>query len=341
MQERDDFDVAVLLPLLYLLGALYIVAAIVLWPFGLPVLRHGQFFGVLGASAAITFCVATLCIVRQAPSGAITPAVAKAALFSSSVIILSFSSYIVSIPYFAIKPAIPLINGHNYDHALLLFQQRLFDGISPSAWIISKIGGREVDFLDFSYNLFIPFLSLSLMIAVYTNGLRGGVHLNIAQFLGLFICLLIALVFPTRGPLFQHPAMYFPKLADTASGHLAHYLLATAKEYARDPAQVPLLAGIAAMPSYHVYSWGCALAYWRHLPRWALAIGIGLCALDWLSTVGLGWHYALDGLVALLLVYPVWKLTDGFIRLTSPALQSATRPAQPNVVPSPASGVGL
>jgi hypothetical protein len=338
MREIDNFDIAALLPLAYLLGLLYIIAALILWPFGLPLFRHGQLSGVMSAGAAITFCLATLYIVRQAPAGAITPGIVKAALFSASVIILSFSSYIASVPYFAIKPAIPLINGHDYDQALALFQQRLFDGVSPSAWIISKISGREVDFLDFSYNLLIPFLSLSLMIAVYTKGLRGGVQLNIAQFVGLFICLLIALAFPTKGPLFQHPALYFPKLTNTASGHLAQYLVATGAQYLRDPTDAPLLAGIAAMPSYHVYSWGCALIYWRYLPRWALAIGIAVCALDWLSTIGLGWHYALDGVVALLLVFPVWKFTDSFVRLATPAKRPLARPiAEPGALPFPAS----
>jgi hypothetical protein len=318
MHENDNFELTALLPLFYLLGLLYLIAALILWPFGLPLFRRGELPSVLSAVAAMTFCIAMLYIIRQAPAGAITPAVIKAALFSSSVIILSFACYVASVPYFAVKPAIPLINGHNYDQALVLLQQRLFAG-SPSAWIINKIGGRELNLLDLSYNLFVPFLSISLMISVYVRGLRGGVQLNVAQFIGLFICLLIALIFPTRGPLFQHPAVYLPKLADTMSGHLARYLQAAAIEYTRDPARVPLLAGIAAMPSYHVYSWACGLVYWRYLPRWALAIGVGFCALDWLSTIGLGWHYALDGAVALLLVFPVWQLAARFVRLTTPA----------------------
>lgn len=341
MHESDNFEITALVPLVYLIGFLYLIAALILWPFGLPVFRQGQFMSVLSAAAAITFCVATMCIVRQAPPGAITPGIARAALFSASVIILSFSCYIASVPYFAIKPAIPLINGHTYDHALVELQQRLFDGVSPSAWIIAKLGGRELDVLDFSYNLFVPFLSLSLMIAVYVKGLRGGVQLNIAQFLGLFLCLLIALVFPTRGPLFEHPAAYLPRLADTASGQLARYLVATAASYVRDPSRVPLLAGIAAMPSYHVYSWACGLAYWRYLPRWALAIGISACALDWVSTIGLGWHYTLDGLVALLLVFPVWKLAGGFVWLTTPPMQRRPRAAPvrlPEALPSMVSG---
>jgi hypothetical protein len=326
MHETANFELVALLPLLYLLAFFYVIAALILWPYGLPLLRDGELAGVLTAAAAMTFCAAILYIVRQAPRAAIAPEVVNAALFSASVIILSFASYVATVPYFAIKPAIPLINGHDYDQALMQVQQRLFGTGSPSVWLIERLDAHELHFLDFAYNLFMPFLSLSLMIAVYVKGLRGGVHLSIAQFSGLFICLFIALIFPTRGPLFQYPAIYLPKLANTVSGQLAEYLQAAAAEYSHDPARVPLLAGIAAMPSYHVFSWACGLIYWRYLPRWAMAIGIAACALDFASTIGLGWHYALDGTVALALVFPVWRLAGCIVRVATPAKRQRARP---------------
>jgi hypothetical protein len=342
VHEDDNFELMALLPLLYLLVLLYCVAAAILLPFGLPLFRDGEMSSVLCAAGAIAVCVAALYLVRQSPRRVLSPAVAKAASFSASVIILSCSSYIATVAYFAIKPAIPLINRHHYDQVLTEVQQKLFDGISPSLWLIHQASGHELQFFDASYNMFMPFLAVSLMIAVYAKGLRGGVHLSIAQFIGLFVGLIIALIFPTNGPIFEHPATFLPKLADTLSGHLAQDLVASARVYHHDPLRAPLLAGIAAMPSYHVFSWACGLLYWRYLPRWVLAIGVLACALDWLSTVALGWHYALDGVVSLLLVYPAWKMSNGFIRLATP--DSKRFPARPMDLPEPlpaaASGPG-
>lgn len=318
MHELDNYEPNVLLPLLYLLVIIYCFVAVVL-PINLPLFRQDEFFALLFASTVIVICTATIHIVLSEALGPLTPAVAKAMLFSSSIIVLSFSSYIATEAYFAVKPAIPLINSHDYDQTIGKLQRELFYGISPSLWIIHQESRSELQMFDLAYNMFMPFLAASLMIAVYVKGLKGGVQLSIAQFIGLFVCLIVALIFPTRGPIFQHPATFFPRLAHTMSGHLAEYLLVSARTYVQDPSRVPLLAGIAAMPSYHVFSWACGLMYWRHLPRWAFAIGILACALDWLSTVALGWHYALDGAVALLLVYPAWKTSECFMRLATPA----------------------
>jgi membrane-associated phospholipid phosphatase len=138
-----------------------------------------------------------------------------------------------------------------------------------------------------------------------------------------------------------HSATFLPNLAHTISGHLAKHLVKATGNYLHDPARVPLLAGIAAMPSYHVFSWACGLLYWRYLSRWVLAIGIFACALDWLSTVALGWHYALDGAVAVLLVYAAWKVSEVFIRWATPGKGVLARSMdQPEPLPAAASGSG-
>jgi hypothetical protein len=66
MHETDNFELVALPPRSYLLAFLCVVAALILWPSGLPLFRSGQLMSVLTAAAAMTFCAATLYIVRHA-----------------------------------------------------------------------------------------------------------------------------------------------------------------------------------------------------------------------------------------------------------------------------------
>jgi len=68
-------------------------------------------------------------------------------------------------------------------------------------------------------------------------------------------------------------------------------------------------AGISAMPSVHV---GLAFVMARGAfllrPVYGKLMSIYV-ALIWIASVHLGWHYAFDGAVALLLVAPIWKIS--------------------------------
>lgn len=63
--------------------------------------------------------------------------------------------------------------------------------------------------------------------------------------------------------------------------------------------------GISAMPSMHVAMPALfTLSVWRW--RWLRIAGIAITGLMLAATVHLGWHYALDGYVAIALVIPIW-----------------------------------
>lgn len=73
-------------------------------------------------------------------------------------------------------------------------------------------------------------------------------------------------------------------------------------------------SGISAMPSLHVAT--CVL-----MARAAFALNrkagllLSLFALViWVGSVHLGWHYAIDGLVSLALVLPIWTLSGRIVR---------------------------
>jgi membrane-associated phospholipid phosphatase len=86
--------------------------------------------------------------------------------------------------------------------------------------------------------------------------------------------------------------------------------------------------GISAMPSVHNgLAVLFALAAWRIKPVLGIAFG-AYAALIWIGSIHLGWHYAVDGIVAGLLTYWIWracgKLAD---RLERPLFQKSVEPA--------------
>ena len=73
-----------------------------------------------------------------------------------------------------------------------------------------------------------------------------------------------------------------------------------------------LVSGISTMPSMHVATTVLfALLGWRHhrLLGWALTM---FAILIMLGSVHLGWHYALDGYLAIPIVWAIWRLSGRY-----------------------------
>ncbi|GIW81904.1 MAG: hypothetical protein KatS3mg105_3711 [Gemmatales bacterium] len=222
-----------------------------------------------------------------------------------------------SVPYVNLKPAIPLINSANYDAETEALERSLFAGTLPSEWLIERTPAWGVWFWDSVYGIFTLFMFISLTIALHHEGFKGGARLVLAYQIGLMIDVLFTLAIPTRGPLFVHPE-WFHALDGLPSGELSAFLLETIAEYQQSN-RVYACAGISAMPSYHVYAWICGFLCWRHLSRPLIVVGVILSILNWLSTIVLGWHYALDGLAGIVLALLVCRFTAWLMPLPQPS----------------------
>jgi hypothetical protein len=225
-----------------------------------------------------------------------------------SVCALSTLYYMSGISYFALKPAIPILNRTFYDSIFEVFDKFLFGGNIPSLWLIQKIDGWFLIATETCYHSLFPFLAVSAGITVFYSGLRGGIRLSCMLFLGLYACLFFAFCFPSYGPIFTHPDA-FTKLSNLPTGVLAKHLMVTVTLYPDFPSNFFIVSGIAAMPSYHVFSCACAALHWKYLPKPLFVTAIILFILSWFSTVALGWHYFIDGIGALLLVPPIRWIT--------------------------------
>lgn len=215
-------------------------------------------------------------------------------------IFLSIIYLIVLIAYVNLKPAIPLLNPTNHDASLEIFERALFAGILPTEWIVKRCSSGALAFWESIYGLLSVFMFVSVTIALYYEGFRGGVRLTLAFSIGLFIDVFFTLWYPTVGPLFVHPN-WFDGLRGLPSGELSSFLMLTVEQYRQAPGTVYACGGISAMPSYHLYGWICAMVYWRHLSKKVFLFALLLTLLNWASTFILGWHYLLDGLAGIVL----------------------------------------
>lgn len=88
--------------------------------------------------------------------------------------------------------------------------------------------------------------------------------------------------------------------------------------------------GISAMPSLHnalVVLFACAAG---HLSPTLGRIMVGYAAIVWIGSIHLGWHYGLDGIVALVATIGLWKCT-GLIGWPAASAQRADRWRAPPV----------
>lgn len=236
-----------------------------------------------------------------------------------------------------LKPALGVLNPRTYDLELEAIERALCFGVLPSEWLMMRTSPAALRFWDFIYGSFALYLLVSVMLAVYREGLRGGARLVLALAAGLWVTLALSLLVPSWGPIYTHPEWYHV-LLDSESGHRARALAASVRLYADEPAVRYAVAGISAMPSYHVLAWACAgiLAWGRH-SRALGAVGAVMVLLNWISTIVLGWHYALDGLVAVGVAVIVCRLAEHWIP-TAPAPKSGRSPGPAAAPVAPAVG---
>lgn len=323
-----------LVPLIGTVAAIHVVVAAILRYHGLPVgyLPAGLadmlvmfLAGVVIASGYVIGPQLGSDMIRQARGRTPTPfhqrlSNAAALLVSGWALALVFAA--ASLANSNLKPAIPVLNPTTYDIQLETVERTLFGGVLPSEWLAAHSGPAAFWFWDAVYAMFGMFLFVSMMIALHRGGMRGGARLILALSLGLFATLAVSLAWPTRGPAFVHPE-WFTGLSELESGRLAQFLSFSVQQYADQPQVRHAVAGISAMPSFHVLSWTCGALCWRGLPRPLVVLACLLVLTNWMSTVVLGWHYVLDGLAGVLLALAVYWVAGAVLQDTKTDLAAS------------------
>ena len=227
----------------------------------------------------------------------------------------------------AFKQMILPLAGFHYDSLLAHADRLLFGGADGWAFFHGMLGSAQASrAFDMLYHGW--FLPMSFGVMLCGFGGPASFHLRTRYLLAyLFVWIglgsVLAFLLPAAGPCFyQHfvgPSAGFADMMHTLRGENAllavHGSGIATLDYMRHlqaafgTHQLALGVGISAMPSVHNgLAVLFALAAFRIDRRLGFAMAL-YAALIWMGSVYLGWHYAVDGLVAAVLVAGVWWLT--------------------------------
>jgi hypothetical protein len=226
--------------------------------------------------------------------------------------------FIAFLPLFALlKPLIPLVNPYTWDATWIAWDLAIF-GTDPWRLLQPALGYPIITAaLAILYHAWFALVYPGGLIFLYAKraeAVRRQYFLSfmLVWFLGGFV---LAAGMSSVGPCFLEPIMGDSRFADQMA-----YLNAANE-------QIPIVvlnvqnmllnnyalrgpghgAGITAMPSMHV---AMAFLFWLAIRRVSPVLGrwlFGFFLVTWISSVHLAYHYAVDGLVSIVLVGIAWR----------------------------------
>lgn len=185
---------------------------------------------------------------------------------------------------------------------------------------------------DAIYAPFWVFMMLASALLVIHGKRRRHLDLCLALVIAFFMARGVALIFPTAGPVFYRPELF--DLADTCSQEWGDQLRLYMAGHIPQPGYYP---GTMAMPSLHISM--TAIALWAVGREWrpSLWFSVPCLVLVWLSTVMLGWHYAVDGIGGIAVAALSYYLGNRFAQLFQGRVpvQAAEAPSGPSALSRP------
>lgn len=241
----------------------------------------------------------------------------KARLIQGLPIVIAFLFFMAA--FTSLKTMIPLVQPYDWDQTFMAFDRLIHLGRDPWTLIQPLLGYPIVTFaVNVLYNLWFPVMFAVLYWQAFS--LKDDT-LRQRYFLSFFLCWIVngtvlAMLLASVGPCFYGEML---PAAENPYGDLMVYLrhahetypiwaLGTQEMlwgfYSND--ELGFGGGIAAMPSLHV-----AVAFLNALIGYKVnrTLGHGLaafCVVIFLGSVHLGWHYAVDGYLAVLVTAAIW-----------------------------------
>ncbi|TIQ29812.1 MAG: hypothetical protein E5X48_29810 [Mesorhizobium sp.] len=162
---------------------------------------------------------------------------------------------------------------------------------------------------------FVEWFGMVFFAALYANQLMHLRYLTALALVTMVVGTLLATLLSSVGPIFYDEFLggdRYAELLKVVRQHnelalqYSHYLLASYK------ADMPALgSGISAMPSMHVAIATLNAFYLAQLNRWLGVAGWAFAIFILFGSFYTGWHYAVDGYIAMLVVAVIWRRTAG------------------------------
>lgn len=224
------------------------------------------------------------------------------------------------------KYAIPILHPFAYDVLFSNWDQWLHLGRLPWQWLQPVLGHPLISFIiNFFYHLW--FFIMFGCFFWFTFSLRKTA-LRTQYLISFFLTWIIvgnllATLMSAAGP------VYFGRVTGLTDVYrpLMDYLYEASEHYPiwalsmqemlwefHQGNDIQVGVGISAMPSMHVSSTMVMWLAMRQISIWAGRVFFGFLMLILIGSVHLGWHYAVDGYVALIVTLAIWWLAGWIAR---------------------------
>jgi hypothetical protein len=217
------------------------------------------------------------------------------------------------------------IGYYGWDALLASVDRTLHGGRDPWTYLWPVLGTPGLSrFVDVVYFSWYPLFTIGLVWQAWSpdSHARRQFWVTFALVLGL-LGIVAAHLFASGGPVFYGgmvagPNPFAPLLQQLASMNLETPLIAVQLQQAvwanYASGSHEFWIAISAMPSIHVAMpvlFACAI---RRLGNWASILAWGYVLVTLIGSVYLGWHYAIDGYVAVVAVLGLWWLAGWVTR---------------------------
>jgi hypothetical protein len=217
--------------------------------------------------------------------------------FWGGLLVIAFGFSAVSYAFTVIKASLFVLFSPR-DDVLMAIESALFRGL-PHRWVAGYVEAHPA-FLKFLDEVYFNFFDHMMLLSLFLIGTRLARE-RTEYLCALAGCYLVGgllyFVLPGMGPRWADvPVFDFLDRFPLRSNSVASLLMANTTSVTQGVAtKLKTFTYIASMPSLHMAQEFVMLWYSRH-SRIAFALSLAFTCLTWLSTLALGWHYAIDGL---------------------------------------------
>jgi len=245
------------------------------------------------------------------------------------------------------KVMIGTVHTFTLDHGIAAFEHALLFGRDAWQYTHYLFGSAPATLLlQVSYNAWFALMWASIIFCLlFPDNVRAILHYLLAFVLcWIIVGSLAAYFLASAGPCFYERVFgdpHFRPLMSRLYGvdHTLSSVLPALQLTSLDVQDLlwdwhaghhdNLGAGISAMPSVHVgLAYIMARGSFLIRPVYGRLMSLYV-AVVWIASVHLGWHYALDGAVALVLAMAIWKVSDW---LTEVCLNLQSRKMKPGIL---------